>query len=154
MKAILVDIDHVVADAAWRDEHAGPGKWDEYHAMSERDKPFKDVIAMVNAMHSTNLFYAVGLTGRTEKWRKLTLSWLIQHDVMLDELIMRPDKDFRPAPIVKVELARARFPDLANQVAFVFDDREDILAAFKVAGVNGFLVYGTHSRHEQKGDAQ
>jgi hypothetical protein len=136
---ILCDLDHVVANSFWRDPMIG-GPWDEYHAASINDQPLPDIVNLLNALPDE--YYIVGLTGRDEKWRQLTIKWLLMHDVPMDELLMRPTGDWRPAPAMKVKLATERFPDITNEVAFILDDREDVIAAFKALGVTALHVNG------------
>ena len=130
---VLCDLDHVVADAAWRD-HMIPD-WDLYHEKSQHDAPIEEIAYLLNALHNFG-YTVIGLTGRTEKWYGLTMEWLARHKIRMDELLMRPNKDFRPAPEVKMALIESHlgyhWPD---QVAFLIDDREDVCSAFAAAGV-------------------
>jgi hypothetical protein len=139
---ILLDIDHTIADAFWRDPMIG-GSWDEYHAASVDDKPIADVVDMVVALDKAG-FTIIGLTARPEKWRKLTMDWLISHQVPMDELWMRDPSDFSPSKIMKPALALANFGGhygLTQKVAFIIDDREDVCAAFRGLGVTALQTY-------------
>ncbi len=139
---ILVDIDHTLASSFWRDDMIGD--WDAYHAVSGQDEPLQDVVTMVNALYGSGKT-VIGMTARPEKWRQVTMEWLVKHFVSMDELLMRPDDDFRPAPEVKVALALERFQDESNlvaQVALVLDDREDVIEAFRALGVTAMQVFG------------
>lgn len=139
---VLCDVDHTIADAFWRDELiGGPGGWDAYHSASINDLPLNEMVMMISALRNSGM-YIVGLTARPEKWRKLTLDWMIKHGVQFDELIMRPDDNYDKAHELKIKLAQERFPDLANEVAFLIDDQEDIITAFKGLGVPALQVHG------------
>lgn len=142
-KHILCDIDHTISDAFWRDELiGGPGGWDEYHSQSIKDDPLHDMVAMVNALHSSGLVI-IGITARPAKWRSLTMRWLVKHSVMMDELLMRPDESFHPAPEIKTALAIERFGEsVKDHVAMILDDREDVIEAFKGMGVTAIQVHG------------
>ena len=142
---ILCDIDHTISNAFYRDVMmAAPmgaaASWDEYHQASWLDDPLEDMVNLINSLRP--IYNIVGLTARPGKWRQLTMDWLVRHNVNFDELLMRPDDDFRKAPDLKVELALARFPNIVDEVAFVFDDREDVIAAFKALGVTALQVHG------------
>lgn len=115
--------------------------WDEYHAASAKDEPLEDVINLLHALRNSG-YTPIGLTARPGKWRQLTMDWLVKHDVPFEELLMRPDDDYHPAPAMKVALALERFPQIKDQVAFVLDDREDVIAAFKALGVTALQVHG------------
>lgn len=140
---ILCDIDHTISDAFWRDELiGGPGGWDEYHKNSMKDQPLHDVVAMINALHAAG-YEIIGLTARPGKWRRLTMDWMLQHGVKIDELLMRPDDSYHPAPEIKMKLALARFPEpIKDHIAFVLDDREDVVEAFKGMGITSMQVHG------------
>lgn len=136
-KYVITDLDHVVADAAWRD-HLIPN-WDEYHAASAKDEPLDDICYLLNCLHNFGHFI-IGLTGRTERWKNLSSFWLVAKGVPVDDLLMRPDKDFRPAPQVKLDLMDLHYPDWRENTAFILDDREDICTAFKAYNITTLQV--------------
>lgn len=141
-KVVLCDIDHVISNAFPRDHLiGGEGGWDFYHAESLSDEPIHDLVALINALHSQG-FIVIGITARPEKWRSLTLQWLVKHGVMMEEILMRPDNAFHPAPEIKLKLALDRFADIKNEVALVLDDRDDVIAAFMQLGVSCLRVHG------------
>lgn len=141
---VLVDLDHTLSNAFPRDGMIG-GPWDDYHAASVADEPLHDVVALVNALHDQG-FTIVAITARPEKWRQLTGAWLRRHGIYIDEILMRPDEAFHPAPELKIALARARFPDLKNQVALLLEDRDDVVAAFREEGIT---VLQVHARRQE-----
>jgi phosphoglycolate phosphatase-like HAD superfamily hydrolase len=136
----LVDIDHTVSNSFWRDAMIG-GDWDAYHAAAIYDRPLHDTVAMIRALHDAG-WSIYGLTARPSKWRKMTLDWLLAHDVKIDEMLMREDEDYRPAPAMKIALAKQKFGELRGVVTVVFDDRDDVIAAFRAEGVTAVQVNG------------
>ena len=141
-RTILVDIDHTLSAAWCRDPMiGGEGGWDAYHAASKDDQPIHDVMAIVNTLQEAE-WLIVGITARPEKWRNVTNQWLLKHGIFLDELLMRPDDAFHPAPEIKVQLALERFSDIKNQVAFLLEDREDVCEAFHALGITTLQVKG------------
>ena len=138
MKTVLCDIDHTVADATWRDHMIG-GDWDAYHLEAANDLPIlamvNILIALADAGHDI-----IFITARPEKWRQDTLQWLSKHDIPHNELLMRKESDYRSAPVMKMELAMNRFKDIKSDVLCIFDDRDDVIDAFKKAGVVSFQV--------------
>jgi len=147
---ILIDIDHVLSNSFPRDEMIGVYSWDEYHASSINDKPLMDMVAIINDLRSKpamlageteGSFNIVAITARPAKWRQLTMQWFARHDIKIDEILMREDEDYRPSPPMKVALALARFPDIKNEVAALFEDRTDVCNAFRELGVTVFQVY-------------
>lgn len=137
---ILCDIDHTLSNAFWRDHMIG-GAWDDYHAASVKDEPLHDVVKLIKAMHRSGAVI-IGLTARPEKWRKVTLDWLIKHNVPIDELLMRGDTAYHPAPEIKLKLVAERFTSPKDEVAFIIDDRDDVVMAFKELGITALQVHG------------
>jgi len=133
---VIIDIDHTLADAAWRDHLIG-GDWDVYHEQAHKDEPFEHMKKVVEALNKS--LYVIALTARPKKWRTVTLRWLAEHGFAIDELVMRDDDDFRPAHELKLDLVRKRIPNL-DAIVCVIDDRQDVLDAFLAAGVPGLLV--------------
>jgi phosphoglycolate phosphatase-like HAD superfamily hydrolase len=131
---ILVDIDHTVSNAFWRDSMIGVESWDHYHENSKYDKPFKNVVNLLNALSNSG-YEIMGITGRNEKNRPLTVGWLVQNKVDIDELLMRPDDDFTKNGELKVRLVRERFKDDFKDIHFLIDDNEDAVLAFMALGI-------------------
>lgn len=138
----LIDIDDTLADTAHRQHLIEEGGWDAFHGASRDDPPIPATIALLDALAAS--YHIVALTARPEKWRTLTMTWLVRHNVSVHELLMRPDADFRPAALVKPDVAITRYgsPEaLQTAVSFVIDEREDVLAAFVALGIPGFRVH-------------
>ena len=136
----LVDLDHTLTDAAWRNDMIGD--WDKYHESSIHDKPCTDICTLIDLLRGNGII-VVGLTARPEKWRKLTQQWLIKYGIMIDELLMRPDTNFEPVGALKVNIAREVFgDDLESRILFVLDDRDDVVSGFKALGVTSLQCHG------------
>lgn len=132
---VFCDIDHVLSDAGWRDHMLG--RWDEYHAAGDRDEPIHEMVWLVAALRRSGAT-VIGLTARPEKWRALTEEWLARHGIELNGLLMRPSGDLRTSPELKLALALELYS--AGEIAMMIDDREDILKAFRGAGITTLLV--------------
>lgn len=143
-KYILIDLDHTLSDAAWRDDLIEENSWDIFHSKSIDDKVFKAINWLIEGMNRLGV-YIVGITARPEKWRRLTNDWLVMHDIQIEELLMRPDDAFHPAPEIKIKLAKERFGDrLKTDVLFIIDDRDDVIAAFRAEGVTALQAFPVH----------
>lgn len=126
---VLVDIDHTIAHAAWRDNMIGNVPWDEYHRWGCHDRPVQELVLLLSAIQSK--FVLVGITGRPEAFRGMTQKWLIDHGVPLDELMMRGNDDYRPNARMKLEMAKEKFGEpLKDHIAFVIDDNEEVISVF------------------------
>lgn len=147
---VLVDLDHTISDAFPRDAMAGKVSWDEYHAAGVDDLPFLQMVHLINGLFKLG-YTIVGFTARPEKFRNQTLKWLIKHDVSMDELLMRPDNAFRPAPEIKLQLALERFGSedaIRKNVAMIIDDRDDVVQKFRGLGVLVLQAFATSQHGE------
>jgi phosphoserine phosphatase len=137
---ILFDVDHTLSASWRRDYMLGNASWDEYHAESARDAPAEDTVRLLQTLALSAT--AVGITGRTEKFRELTVKWCVEHAVPLDELLMRPNDDFRDNATVKRNLLeRAYGADWCERIICFFEDSDETVAAFREAGVTVFQVF-------------
>lgn len=131
---VVVDIDHTMCHAAWRDEHLG--QWDKYHSLAVDDKPAKEIINLVISLHNAgNEIYIV--TCRPRKWLRQTFAWLHSNGIKVeqDHILMRPDGDnHTPSPESKIALTSHLDVDL------VIEDRKDVADAFAEAGITTLLV--------------
>lgn len=146
MKIIVVDLDGTLCDSSHRDHLAQAKEWDAFHAASKDDKPRLDVAELVKIVRSSAFagrdYCLVALTGRNEKYRKVTLDWLIRQDLAhFDALLMRPDNDWRPDTVIKPELLE-EFRKLIGEgqggptpeVAFILEDRDHVVEAWRNLG--------------------
>jgi len=140
MKYILVDIDHTLSDAFWRDTMIGISTWDEYHAASAKDAPLHDVVELIRKLHLR--YHIIGFTARPEKFRQLTMKWCLNNKVPLDELLMRPQEAFEPAPKIKKALIEKRFGENLSEIALVLEDREDVCETLKGMSLTVLQVHG------------
>ncbi|MCI0559804.1 MAG: hypothetical protein MN733_15040 [Nitrososphaera sp.] len=135
---VLTDIDHTIADSKWRDQLVGD--WDNYHQESLKDKPDPNVVNLLGSLSLAG-YYVVGVTGRPEKWRALTMKWLTRHCVMLDELLMRKNNNYAKAPDSKMQLIKEFLPNLVHANAIALDDREDVITMYRSLGITAFQVF-------------
>jgi hypothetical protein len=124
MTVLITDIDGTLAHSSWRDEFKPD--WDLYHRRSIEDAPNTPIIELVNSLFDS-AWTIVAITTRPERWRSLTVEWLNRYDVMIHEIHMRSNDDFRPSPEVKRDLAQqyVHYPPV-----LALDDRDDVLNAY------------------------
>jgi FMN phosphatase YigB (HAD superfamily) len=149
---IIVDLDGTLCNSAHRDHLAVAKEWDQFHSLLTEDEPHKDVMKLVNVL---NLglwphmdLEVVALTGRNEKYRKLTEQWLLKHNIATDHLLMRPDHDWRSdhelKPKMLVDFITGLDPDQVwsqehidaarAQVWFILEDRDKVVEAWRNLG--------------------
>jgi phosphoglycolate phosphatase-like HAD superfamily hydrolase len=132
-KALAVfDIDGVLADVRHRLHHlqARPQRWEAFFLAADRDPLLDEGASRLRAAQAEH--EVVYLTGRPERNRRLTRSWLARHGLPTGPLHMRPDHDHRPARWVKRNtlrrLARTR------TIASVLDDDPAVVAVLAADG--------------------
>lgn len=98
-----------------------------------------EVADVLNALMDENYVYVV--SGRDEKYRKITSEWLSSSGIVYDELFMRKEGDKRPDSLVKYEILRDNiYGELYRGIAGVFDDRERVLDMWRAQGIKTFDV--------------
>jgi hypothetical protein len=141
---VVVDIDHVLSDAFPRDSMLEGAErwdgWDSYHLASVNDRPVAEMVELVNCLVAAG-HHLVAVTSRPDKWRGLTLGWFVDHGIVIHELLMRADEDYRSAVEIKTSLVRERYqPWMRHQIGLVIDDRDDVCAAFRSEGITTLQV--------------
>jgi phosphoglycolate phosphatase-like HAD superfamily hydrolase len=127
----VFDIDGVVADVRHRVHlvEKRPKDWQRFFAAAADDQPLPEGIERVRAVAGEHEI--VWLTGRPNSLRQVTRRWLTGHELPTGELIMRTDRDFRPAPVLKLaELQRLR----PREITLFLDDDPAVIAAAAEAG--------------------
>lgn len=150
---ILIDIDHTISDAFWRDDlikrSRDSGDWEEYHSRGKEDKPLQDMIDIIELLRLGACHHDVeielwAISARPSKWMKQTSNWFMQHRVLVDQILMRPEDAFKPAPQIKMDLCKEH--GILDRILCIFDDREDVIEAFKGIGVTAFHVHARRNK--------
>ncbi len=129
----VVDIDGVVADVRHRLHHIerSPKDWDRFFAAAVDDPLLPEGKAVVDQLVATG-HELVWLTGRPERCRRDTVTWLTKVGLPVAGLHMRRDGDRRPARQTKLavlqSLARSR------PVAVMVDDDALVVRTLRMAG--------------------
>ena len=152
----IFDIDGVLADIDHRMKFIRDKDYEKFYSDEEmiKDRALRSGIELLKNLKrarrdNTEIVFA---TGRPEKTRRITKTWLWNNLQELDNLYMRKDGDYRPSDIVKVELVSKIVEDLklnndSSCVMFIDDDPKNVIAIEKNFGIRG-LVFGT-SRMEE-----
>lgn len=129
--AIMVDLDGTVAIIGDR------SPYDAHRA--HVDHPNTPVIAAVRAMHSAG-YQIIYCSGRTDDGRAVTEEWLAKHvGVPYAGLHMRATGDTRKDSVVKTEMFNRHIRE-DYQVVAVFDDRNQVVRAWRELGLTVFQV--------------
>jgi hypothetical protein len=128
----VIDIDGVVADVQHRLHlvESRPKRWAEFFAAAADDPPLAVGVALVQELAAEH--DVVWLTGRPERTRRATVAWLAAQGLPAGVLLMRGDRDFRPARVTKRdELRRLR---RSRDVRVVVDDDPEVVAMLAADG--------------------
>lgn len=128
----MFDLDGTLAETGHRQHflERTPRDWDGFFDAAGQDTPLTEgVRRAVAAAEDCEVLY---LTGRPERCRRATLTWLTAHGLPRGELRMRGNDDRRPARTTKLEALRR----LAGQreIRMFVDDDELVCAAAERAG--------------------
>jgi len=128
----VVDIDGVLADVGHRLHFLDrrPKDWKGFFAAARSDPPHPEGLALVAELARDHAI--VLLTGRPEGCRGDTETWLADHGVAYELLVMRPGGNRRPAAEVKVGVLGVLAAD--RTVTVLVDDDEAVVEAAAAAG--------------------
>ncbi len=128
----VFDIDGVLADVRHRLRHVErhPKDWDAFFSAAPDDPPLAQGVAL--ALASAEECEVVYVTGRPERCRTDTVTWLSRHGLPPGELSMRGERDRRPARTAKPGLLRRLAAE--RVVAVVVDDDLAVCEAYEQAG--------------------
>jgi hypothetical protein len=132
----FVDIDGVLADVRHRLHfiERRPRDWDGFFAAAVDDPAHPEGLALVQTLE--NQHDIIFLTGRPRRCEADTVRWLAEHGITGHPVVMRPERDRRPAATVKLELLRR----LAHgrTVAVIVDDDAEVIRTMSAAGYPTF----------------
>lgn len=131
----MIDIDGVVADVRHRLHliEGRPKRWEDFFAAAAADPPLEAGIALVHELAAAH--DVLWLTGRPERNRALTETWLAAQGLPDRPLLMRRDRDFRPARLAKREELRRLRKD--REIAVMVDDDPEVI---ELLAADGFPV--------------
>ena len=131
----VFDVDGVVADVRHRLHHLHRRRWHRFFAEADADPLLPEGERLVADLAREHEI--VWLTGRPEWLREVTLDWFGRHGLPGDELHMRPDGDYRPARVYKLDVLRRLAP---RGIAAVIDDDPEVIDAGMRAGLPAVLA--------------
>lgn len=138
MSLAVFDIDGVVADVRHRVHlvERRPRDWSGFFAAADADLPSDTGIGW--ALRAAEQHELAWLTGRPEWLREVTAGWLGRHGLPVRQLIMRSNRDYRPAREYKVEQLRRLAAE--DEIAVFVDDDPQVVTAAAEAGFTASLA--------------
>ena len=142
-KTVIFDLDGTLAlidkRRAISTKNNGKMDWDKFFDPQNifLDKPNIPVIKMAQMLRDQGFRIAI-FSGRSDITRDATIDWLNRYDVPYDDLIMRP-KQHHYMP--DNDLKQMWLNDIGvNNVAMVFDDRQQVVDMWRDNGLTVFQV--------------
>jgi hypothetical protein len=138
MKCYVFDIDGTLADLTHRLHLIQQEKpdWDAFYDACEDDRPIAHMLDLCWELSITR--NVVFVSGRSERCRERTLSWLSDHlgrqPKVLGPLYMRADGDPRPDYKVKLDLLAKLRAD-GYEPIMAFEDRDQVVKMYREAGI-------------------
>jgi phosphoglycolate phosphatase-like HAD superfamily hydrolase len=141
--AVVFDVDGVLADANHRQHilFSGPGKrknWKAFFAAAGDDAVIEEVARVTELLDPS--LAVVLLTARPTTIRDTTQTWLEQHGLRWDLLVMRPEGDFRSSPDAK-RMAVHELRSAGFDLRLAFDDDRRNVDMFHDEGVPCIYIH-------------
>lgn len=131
-RAVVLDLDGVLADTRHRMHFLTrrPKDWDGFFAAAAADPAHPEGLALAHTAVGQHRA-VVYLSGRPERTRADTLTWLSHHGAPEGELLLRPEGNRRPARTVK--LAELRRLSRRYRLDVLVDDDPEVVRAVRAA---------------------
>lgn len=128
----VIDLDGVLADVRHRLHHlfGRPKDWEAFFAAAPQDPPLPEGFKVLHRL--AEVYDVVYLSGRPERCRRDSEEWLQRHDAPAGPVLLRPDRDRRPARLFKLDQLEQLTTD--REVVVLVDDDPQVVAAARKAG--------------------
>lgn len=139
-KAVYSDLDGTLCNCEHRRHYVETGNWASFFAGMCDDTIISHTETALRALHAAGYAIVIG-TARPDEanYRQMTLEWLDRHNIPYSAVYMRDGGDYRKDSIVKVEILERMLND-GWDIQFAFDDRDQVVRAFRDYGLPVFQV--------------
>ena len=136
MKTILFDIDGTLAELNGREKflHQDKPDWKSFNDNMDRDIPNTAVVELYKTLYESKKYEIILVSGRSERFRKLTETWLTWHEIPFDTLLMRSTEDQRPDEEVKQDILN-QLKAAGKEILFTVDDRQAVVDMWRRNGL-------------------
>lgn len=142
MEAVIFDMQGTLCDVSSVRHLVECDKpdFDAFHTATGGCPPFQWVVDEAKKAHLARKVIIV-MTGMNEKFRDSVVAWLTRHEVPFNQLMMRPNRDFRKDFIIKREMLEdTRLRGL--NVTHAWDDNPRIVELWEHENVPVTVVPG------------
>ncbi|MCL4297036.1 MAG: polynucleotide kinase [Anaerolineae bacterium] len=129
---VIFDIDGTLADISARQHHLlkKPKDWEAFFQGMARDKPIAPMLRLCNTLYEAG-FQIILCSGRPEKYREETETWLSRYGVKCHALLLRPSNDRRSDVVIKREMLHTIE---RSRIAFIVEDRSRVVNMWREEG--------------------
>ena len=136
---VIFDLDGTLSLVGNRVRHLqkNPKDWDSFFAEAGKDLPNLPIIKIFKILFEAGEYIKI-ITGRSEEYKKITLVWLYNHKIYLNQknLHMRKKGDTRDDTIIKQEIIQP----FLNKIEIVFEDRTKVVNMWRNLGITCLQV--------------
>jgi len=132
---IVVDLDGIICDTTARN-HLLDVDWHTYHDALTSDTPYEATVSILQGLSEIGYEILV-VTGRPARYDSQTIAWLTRNHVPVDEVLMRPENDYRNEVEVKIDLLAGFFGSLEEaqrNVLVGLETREKVIEGMRNSG--------------------
>ena len=129
----IFDIDGTLADISAREHHvrSKPKNWNAFFKGMSQDRAAHSIVRLCNLLYDDGI-YIILCSGRNERHRGETVSWMKREGVKYHEIRLRADDDMRSDVEAKREMLRGIDK---NNVLFVVEDRSRVVDMWRSEGL-------------------
>lgn len=140
-RMVVFDCDGTLTDTQHRQHflEQTPKDWDGFFGAQAKDPPRTSVCELLNYFFEGQQHNIVILTGRPEKYRRVTEQWLYDHCVNYNMLVMRPDGDHTDDHVLK-EMHLREWLEEGYDIEGFFDDRKRICDRARALGITTYQM--------------
>jgi hypothetical protein len=137
-KCILVDVDGVLSNHAWRLPlilELSPPDWAGFYERQVNDPPIKATVEIIRLLSARYVVFI--LTARPDKFLGATLDWLHEKQVPFLQVMMRTEGDERDADEVKYEMIE-EIRRRGFEPVMAFEDHPETVRMYRALGITTF----------------
>ncbi len=136
-QTILFDIDGTLASIDHRRVflEQDPPDWKSFNAAMGDDTPNENIVNLYRVLRDSQKYEIIIVTGRNERFRPITETWLTWNTIEFERLLMRADKDMRADHIIKEEILDQLLNE-GKDIAFTIDDRQQVVDMWRRRGIS------------------